>query len=688
MGAGAGFLSRDKKKSRKKMAHGGQVPDHLIDVLSNQTTIRKSALQKLVEDNHLSKDDVLSIISGIGRKQIDSSDVMMAWLMGIGSEENEELVEFAKSGKAFDLARGGKTHSLKFQKVDFPTLEREGIQRHKAQGDEYIFVIDEYVTSDSKEEYGDAEFGGNVHLYVRDKDGKEVDFVRFLDDYDDAVRFANYQNSGLIGIGSARYAKGGRTEGEIRYEGEGLAELGGERGGEVQLSKEALKKAKVTYYPVIDSVEFRIGGSRVHADVDEDENRAKDYRNFREYLTGHYIVVNGKRRYLIDMKNDGEIDEIFEGNPFDKGVKLAKGGRTTTQGLHKFTLPAKMVAEFGLGGSERNRDIYHDRANDRFYMFAFDGDLEEILNYYPIQKLRGLVDLMTEEGIKGYAKGGTTGSAEERAFEEYMEDYDVDREEAEEQFLGEFDSKADWAAEFVDDTGGMESLIDPERFYRIDTDGFRQFALDEASERSADIDKDNADEYAEKFDLEEEYEEAVEEDFHIRTGALSDFITMLQEKEEEAVLDDLMQNYTTAEAIINDLGPNYGMDLEALENAHLIMPDYDEVADALEDDGYVFIEEDFKTFVFNPNMARGGRTKRMKKGGKVKGLDKYGSWYYMDDDGTLFVRYQEVGEDKAPKWDEDDDEWGVVEERAFSTMERQEFEKDMKKLFGRKPKLG
>ena len=40
---------------------------------------------------------------------------------------------------------------------------------------------------------------------------KQVDFVRFLDDYDDAVGFANYQNSGLIGIGSARYAKGGKT---------------------------------------------------------------------------------------------------------------------------------------------------------------------------------------------------------------------------------------------------------------------------------------------------------------------------------------------------------------------------------------------------------------------------------------------------------------------------------------------
>ncbi len=87
-------------------------------------------------------------------------------------------------------------------------------------------------------------------------------------------------------------------------------------------------------------------------------------------------------------------------------IEMEKGGKTTTQGFHKFTLPAKMVAEFGLGGSEIKRDIYHDRANDRFYMYDFDGDLEEILNYYPIQKLRGLVDLMTEEGIKGYAKGG------------------------------------------------------------------------------------------------------------------------------------------------------------------------------------------------------------------------------------------------------------------------------------------
>jgi len=224
-----------------------------------------------------------------------------------------------------------------------------------------------------------------------------------------------------------------------------------------------------------------------------------------------------------------------------------------------------------------------------------------MIQYIIAAGLGALVGSAQRKGKK-FAMGGTTGDAEERAFAEYMDDYGVDREEADEQFLGEFDNKKQWAAEFVDDTGGMESLIDPERFYRIDKVGFRQFAQEEADSKSADIDEDNAEEYAEKLNLEIEYEDAVEAD------KLDDFIQRLQEEEEAAVYDDFMANYTTADEIINDLGPNYGMGLDGLERAYLIMPDYDEVADALEDDGYVFIEKDFKTFVFNPNMARGGKT--------------------------------------------------------------------------------
>ena len=119
----------------KKMAHGGQVPDYLIDVLYSQTTLTKSALQKFVKDNHFSKDDVLSIVSGIGRGQIEPMDVEMAVFEGIGSSENEELVKFAKSGKAFDLARGGKTHRQGYDdKLDESLAMRRGAGRTKEQG--------------------------------------------------------------------------------------------------------------------------------------------------------------------------------------------------------------------------------------------------------------------------------------------------------------------------------------------------------------------------------------------------------------------------------------------------------------------------------------------------------------------------------------------------------------------------
>ena len=120
-------------KRGRKMAHGGQVPDYLLDELSSQTGLRKSAVQKLVKDNHFSKDDVVSIVTGIGRGQIEPQDVAMAFLMGLGSTENEELVEFAKSGKAFDMARGGKTQGYN-ARLDESLSMRHGAGRKKEQG--------------------------------------------------------------------------------------------------------------------------------------------------------------------------------------------------------------------------------------------------------------------------------------------------------------------------------------------------------------------------------------------------------------------------------------------------------------------------------------------------------------------------------------------------------------------------
>ena len=71
-------------------------------------------------------------------------------------------------------ARGGKTHSLKFQKVDFPTLESRGhsyATRHKVMNT--FLLLTNTLPLIPKRNMVDAEFGGKlVHLYVRDKDGK------------------------------------------------------------------------------------------------------------------------------------------------------------------------------------------------------------------------------------------------------------------------------------------------------------------------------------------------------------------------------------------------------------------------------------------------------------------------------------------------------------------------------------
>ena len=76
---------------------------------------------------------------------------------------------------------------------------------------------------------------------------------------------------------------------------------------------------------------------------------------------------------------------------------------------------------------------------------------------------------------------------------------------------------------------------------------------------------------------------------------------------------------------------------------------------------------------------------KLEHGGKVKGLDKYGSWYYMDDDGKLFYQPQMEGQNRAPKWSRDDEEWIEVSEEAFNSKERKQFEGDIQRLFGQKP---
>jgi len=226
---------------------------------------------------------------------------------------------------------------------------------------------------------------------------------------------------------------------------------------------------------------------------------------------------------------------------------------------------------------------------------------------------------------KSMQKGGKTSSAEERAFAEYMEDYGVDREEAEYQFLGEFRNREEWAAEYVENLGGIAQFADPERFLKVDKIGFREWAMNMAEALSSDLDDDELEDRAERHGLKFEYMEAEE----MGGDAMKNFRREIEEKEYDEQYDYFMSEGESVEGVL-DLIANYnGGDIEEALDQYVLEGDYDEVADAFEGDGVVFIEEDFKTFVFDPNMRRGGRTKctscnknRMKKGGRTKSRKK------------------------------------------------------------------
>jgi hypothetical protein len=91
-------------------AKGGKLNDNLyFDQLAGMSGTRAVAVKEWATANDLSKDDLLNIIQGLGRKQITSSDFVSA-VLGDKSATSE-IVSYAKSGKGFKMAKGGKLKS-------------------------------------------------------------------------------------------------------------------------------------------------------------------------------------------------------------------------------------------------------------------------------------------------------------------------------------------------------------------------------------------------------------------------------------------------------------------------------------------------------------------------------------------------------------------------------------------------
>lgn len=101
-------VNQPSKSVYPKLAKGGKFNDNLyFDQLASMSGTRAVAVKEWASANNLSDNDLLNIIQGLGRKQITASQFVNAVLGN--KTATSEVVSYAKEGKGFKMAKGGKT---------------------------------------------------------------------------------------------------------------------------------------------------------------------------------------------------------------------------------------------------------------------------------------------------------------------------------------------------------------------------------------------------------------------------------------------------------------------------------------------------------------------------------------------------------------------------------------------------
>ena len=130
-------------KSGKKYASGGMmakggstknrksIRDLTLEQISSLTNIGEGGIRRFADENNLTDSELSNIMQGIGRGMISKLDFATAISGNKDNSYSKEIVDFAKSGKAYRLADGGKT----------TVVEDFGSTNFRNQYDEWEMVV-------------------------------------------------------------------------------------------------------------------------------------------------------------------------------------------------------------------------------------------------------------------------------------------------------------------------------------------------------------------------------------------------------------------------------------------------------------------------------------------------------------------------------------------------------------------
>ena len=100
-----------KTKNRKS------TKDLTIEQMSSMTGVGKAGIEKFSDENNLSEEDLSNIMQGLGRRMISASDFATAVSGNKDNQYTKEIVDFAKSGKGYKMADGGKVDKLEYESI-------------------------------------------------------------------------------------------------------------------------------------------------------------------------------------------------------------------------------------------------------------------------------------------------------------------------------------------------------------------------------------------------------------------------------------------------------------------------------------------------------------------------------------------------------------------------------------------
>ena len=200
---------------------------YILELKGLAKGLRPAAIDKFIDENKLTDEEILNLVIGLGRKQITQSDFVTAIVGNKNNEKFKNLMAFIKSDKALRMEKGGfiAIYNEKKVEIEADTLleaKKKAIQELKVPKSKQGLLSVMSNASMANEDFRFMAKGGSLKRFDDKVGGLYDNLEQSKDTIEETQEFLNdiygkemtYQDRLAY-----RYAKGGKLPKTIKYYG-------------------------------------------------------------------------------------------------------------------------------------------------------------------------------------------------------------------------------------------------------------------------------------------------------------------------------------------------------------------------------------------------------------------------------------------------------------------------------------